>query len=170
MSPSSEKGGSTALRRASEVYYYMSHDLKDLPLELINNDVKVRYLRREEIPEYVELVNEALSHSPDPFVPMTIEFAEKWPQENTLIAEYDGKMVGFLMFETRGKTGLPVQLGVHPAYRRLGIGTTLLLTLLKKFKDDGIKEVNMKVYENNIPARNLYKKLKFKIYGIVIEE
>jgi ribosomal protein S18 acetylase RimI-like enzyme len=54
-------------------------------------------------------------------------------------------MVVFLMFETRGKPGLPIQLGVAPKYRRLGIGTTLLLTLLESFKKNGIKEVQMKV-------------------------
>ncbi len=152
-----------------EIYYYMSHDLKNLPLEYINKNVKVRYLKKNELPEYVNLVNESLSHGPDPFVEMTMDFAERWPLEQTLIAEYNGEMAGFLMFETRGKTGIPVQLGVSPKYRRLGIGTTLLLTLLDKFKKDGIQEVQMKVYENNIPARNLYKKLNFKIYGIVIE-
>jgi ribosomal protein S18 acetylase RimI-like enzyme len=168
MSSSSGESDS-AQEPTGEVYYYMSHDLQNLPPNLTSKEVKVRYLKKEEIPEYVNLVNEALSHSPDPFVPMTEEFAEKWPLEQTLIAEYNGEMVGFLMFESRGKTGLPVQLGVAPKYRRLGIGTTLLLTLLENFKKNGIKEVQMKVYENNTPARNLYKKLNFKIYGIVIE-
>nr|MDO8080438.1 GNAT family N-acetyltransferase [Candidatus Freyarchaeota archaeon] len=166
---SSSGGSESAQERTGEVYYYMSHDLKKLPLNLVSKNVKVRHLKKEETPEYVNLVNEALSRSPDPFVPMTLEFAEKWPLEQTLIAEYNGKMVAFLMFESRGKTGLPVQLGVAPKYRRLGIGTTLLLTLLENFKKNGIKEVQMKVYKNNTPARNLYKKLNFKIYGLVIE-
>ncbi|MFB0563898.1 MAG: N-acetyltransferase family protein [Candidatus Lokiarchaeia archaeon] len=169
MNPSSKKGGSTTMETANEVYYYMSHDLKNLPSKPVNKNVKIRNLKKEDIPDYVNLVNEALSHSPDPFVPMTREFAEKWPLEQTLIAEYNGEMVGFLMFESRGKTGLPVQLGVAPKYRRLYIGTTLLITLLEKFKKEGIKEVQMKVYENNKPARSLYKKLNFKIYGIIIE-
>lgn len=157
------------METANEVYYYMSHDLKNLPPKPVNKYVEIRNLKKEDIPDYVNLVNEALSHSPDPFVPMTRDFAEKWPLEQTLIAEYNGEMVGFLMFESRGKTGLPVQLGVAPKYRRLYIGTTLLITLLEKFKKEGIKEVQMKVYENNKPARSLYKKLNFKIYGIVIE-
>lgn len=170
MNPSSKKGESKTMEQASEVYYYMSHDLKNLHPIPENKYVKIRYLKKGDIPDYVKLVNEALRHSPDPFIPMTREFAEKWPLEQTLIAEYNGEMVGFLMFESRGTTGLPVQLGVAPKYRRLYIGTTLLLTLLKKFKEEGIKEVQMKVYENNKPARSLYKKLNFKIYGIVIEQ
>ncbi len=169
MGTPSNNSNSTTISKAGELYYYMSHDLKNLPPIPENKYAKIRYLKKEDIPDYVNLVNDSLRHSPDPFVPMTREFAEKWPSEQTLIAEYNSEMVGFLMFESRGTTGLPVQLGVAPKYRRLYIGTTLLLTLLHKFKKEGIEEVQMKVYENNKPARNLYKKLNFKIYGLVIE-
>ncbi len=153
------------------IYYYMTKtNLDDLPFNLINNSIIIRNIRRDELQKFVDLVNESLTHCPDPFIPMTLDFAEKWPLEQTLVAEVDGGIVGFLMFESRGKIGLPVQLGVLPKYRRRGVGTSLLLTLLRDFKNRGIKEVKMKVFKNNVPALTLYKKLKFKVYGVTIEE
>ncbi|MEM2136150.1 MAG: N-acetyltransferase family protein [Candidatus Freyarchaeota archaeon] len=153
------------------IYYYMTRkNLDDLPFNLISKSVIIRNIRKDELQKFVDLVNESLTHCPDPFIPMTLDFAEKWPLEQTLVAEVDGKIVGFLMFESRGKIGLPVQLGVLPKYRRMGVGTSLLLTLLRNFKNRGIEEVKMKVFKNNVPALTLYKKLKFKVYGVTIEE
>ena len=153
------------------IYYYMIRtNLDDLPFNLINKSIIIRNIRKDELQEFVDLVNESLTHCPDPFISMTLDFAEKWPLEQTLVAEVDGKIVGFLMFESRGKIGLPVQLGVLPKYRRRGVGTSLLLTLLRNFKNRGIEVVKMKVFKNNVPALTLYKKLKFKVYGVTIEE
>ncbi len=158
------------LENRETIYYYMTRDLKDLPLNLIDKSIIIRNLEEGELQEYVELVNISLTHCPDPFVPMNLDFAEKWPLEQTLVAEVDGRIVGFLMFESRGKMGLPVQLGVMPEYRRMGIGTSLLLSLLKDFRERGIEDIRMKVFKNNVPALTLYKKLKFKVYGVTIEE
>nr|MDO8078139.1 GNAT family N-acetyltransferase [Candidatus Freyarchaeota archaeon] len=157
------------LARRETIYYYMNRDLRDLPLELIDRSITVRNLREDELEEFVDLVNTCLTHCPDPFVSMTLDFAKKWPLEQTLVAEIDGRLVGFLMFESRGKMGLPVQLGVLPEYRRRRVGTTLLLSLLEKFREQGIEEIRMKVFKNNAPALSLYKKLKFKVYGLTIE-
>lgn len=152
------------------IYYYLTRDLKRLPLKLINKSIPIRNLREHELQEFVDLVNISLAHSPDPFISMTLDFAKKWPLDQTLVAELDGKLVGFLMFESRGTMGIPVQLGVLPEYRRRSVGITLLLSLLKKFRERGIKEVRMKVFKNNEPALNLYKKLRFKVYGVTLEE
>lgn len=152
------------------IYYYLDRDLKDLPLNLIDKEIIIRNLKEDEYEEYVDLVNTSFTHCPDPFIPMTWDFAKKWPLDQTLIAEVDGKIVGFLMFESRGKMGLPVQLGVLPEYRRRGVGTSLLLTLLKNFRKRGIDGIRMKAFKNNTPALTLYKKLKFKLYGVTIEE
>lgn len=152
------------------IYYYMNRDLKDLPLKLIDKKIIIRNLMENELEEYVDLVNTSLTHCPDPFVPMNLDFAKKWPLGQTLVAEVDGRLVGFLMFESRGKMGLPVQLGVLPQYRRKGVGTSLLLFLLNDFRNRGIEDIRMKVFKNNVPALTLYKKLKFKVYGATLEE
>lgn len=151
------------------IYYYLTRNLKHLPLKLINKSITVRNLREPELQEFVDLVNTSLTHCPDPFISMTLDFAKKWPSNQTLVADVDEKLVGFLMFESRGTMGIPVQLGVLPKYRRRGVGITLLLSLLRNFRERGIKEIRMKVFKNNAPALNLYKKLKFKVYGVTFE-
>nr|MDO8079948.1 GNAT family N-acetyltransferase [Candidatus Freyarchaeota archaeon] len=164
----------TALTEKSQIretiYYYLTRDLKRLPLKLVDKSITIRNLREHELQEYVDLVNVSLTHCPDPFISMTLDFAKKWPLEQTLVAEVDGRLVGFLMFESLGNRGIPVQLGVLPKYRSRGVGTTLLLSLLNNFRERGIKEIRMKVFKNNTPALNLYKKLKFKVYGVTLEE
>jgi ribosomal protein S18 acetylase RimI-like enzyme len=170
VAPELEKAALTERTQTGEtIYYYLTRDVKRLPLKLINKSITIRNLREHELKEFVDLVNISLTHCPDPFISMTLDFAKKWPLDQTLVAEVDGELAGFLMFESRGTMGIPVQLGVLPKYRRRGVGITLLLSLLKNFRERGIKEIKMKVFKNNAPALNLYKKLKFKVYGVTLE-
>ncbi len=83
-------------------------------------------------------------------------------RENTsvLVAELDGKVVGFVAYQIRGQTGEVELLAVHPDYQSLGIGTGLNKRALEEMKAAGVVlvEVGTGGDESHAPARRTYEK------------
>ena len=84
------------------------------------------------------------------------------------VAEVDGKVVASAEITKRrghqkhvGVLGIAVKSG----YRRLGIATKLMEALLQEAKRQGLKVIILDVYEKNLPALNLYRKMGFKEVG-----
>jgi len=89
-----------------------------------------------------------------------------------LVAEIDNKIVGsgyavikeaeiFLKHSEYGYIGL---MYVIPQYRGMGINKKILQTLKDWIKWKQIKEIRLVVYDENITAKNAYKKAGFKAY------
>jgi GNAT superfamily N-acetyltransferase len=85
-------------------------------------------------------------------------------QENyhTLVAEVDGKVIGFLTYELNqeNKNGEVILLAVHPDYQNDGIGTELNLMALQEMRAAGMKlaVVGTGGDEGHAPARRAYEK------------
>ena len=83
-------------------------------------------------------------------------------QYNTLVAEVDGTVAGFLVYELRAEsaTGEVQLLAVHPDYQNDGIGTELNLCALAKMRAAGMHmaEVATGGEEGHAPARRSYEK------------
>jgi len=85
-----------------------------------------------------------------------------------LVAEENGKIVGnadLTKLSGRechvGKLGVAVRSG----YRRIGIAAKLIETLIHQAEKQRIKIILLAVYESNLPALALYRKLGFKEVG-----
>jgi len=85
-----------------------------------------------------------------------------------LVAKEEGKIVGnadVTKLSGReshvGKLGI----GVRSGYRRIGIATKLVEILIRQAKKERLKIILLAVYENNLPAIALYRKLGFKEVG-----
>ena len=83
-------------------------------------------------------------------------------QYHTLVAELDGKVIGFLTYELNreNKNGEVVLLAVHPDHQNDGIGTELNLIALEEMKAAGMKlaVVGTGGDEGHAPARRSYEK------------
>lgn len=81
---------------------------------------------------------------------------------NTLVAELDGRVVGFLSYELKpeNETGEVMLLAVHPEYQNDGIGTELNLRALGEMKASGMKLAVVETGgdESHAPARRSYEK------------
>jgi ribosomal protein S18 acetylase RimI-like enzyme len=81
---------------------------------------------------------------------------------NVLVAESDGKVVGFLAYELhmKDKTGEVLLLAVHPEYQNREIGTELNNFALEKMKGGGMKMavVGTGGDPGHAPARRSYEK------------
>ena len=56
---------------------------------------------------------------------------------------------------------------IHPDYMKLGIGKALIDFAVEYSLQSNIKSIRLDVYENNIPAINLYKKCGFQYIDTV---
>jgi ribosomal protein S18 acetylase RimI-like enzyme len=93
------------------------------------------------------------------------EVVEKFCQDEkmtTWVAEVEGKVVGFVVYELNDstKTGEVQLLAVHPEHQNHGIGTELNIFALQKLKEGGMRlaVVGTGGDEGHAPARRSYEK------------
>jgi ribosomal-protein-alanine N-acetyltransferase len=94
------------------------------------------------------------------------------PPEGFLVAELNRSAVGFIVGNLdTGRNHLKeahvLSLAVDPAYRRLGIGATLVGTFIDRFKRHEIIRVRLEVKVRNVNAREFYRKLGFVEHQII---
>jgi predicted N-acetyltransferase YhbS len=101
------------------------------------------------------------------------EGVEKISQDekiSLLVAEVDGKVVGYIAYElSNDKTGEVQLLAVLPEYQNHGIGTQLNTFALQKMKEGGMKlaVVSTGGDESHVPARRSYEKAGYAALPLV---
>ncbi len=126
-------------------------DVKDEP-------VAIRWMIRRDMPEVLEIE--------------TGNFKEWWLEEDFLvelrkrnsigmIAERDGKIVGFMVYELY-KTFLQVlKFVVDEDHRRSGVGVVMVEKLLNKLSQQRRQEIAIVVRESNLPGQLFLREMKF---------
>ncbi len=61
------------------------------------------------------------------------------------------------------------RIGVHPHYRRKGLGKSLMDAILRKANDMGTPRIDLLVQQDNVAAIQLYRKYGFQITGESIQ-
>lgn len=85
-----------------------------------------------------------------------------------LVADVDGMIVGNAeVVKLSGRESHVGKLGVsmRSGYRQIGIASKLIETLIRQAKKEKLRIILLAVYEDNLPAITLYKKLGFKEIG-----
>jgi len=138
---------------------------------LLSSEVVIRETRREDLDDVIAINMETLpEHYPRGFWE---EHLRKW-NKSFLVAEVDGKIVGYVMCRVEWgwgfirnkllKKGHVISIAVRPGYRRRGIGEKLMINAMESLKKYyGAEEIYLEVRVSNTPAISLYKKLGFKI-------
>jgi ribosomal-protein-alanine N-acetyltransferase len=102
-----------------------------------------------------------------------VDLYRRYP-ETFVVAEEDGKIVGYIMcrievglsnFVLSGvvKKGHVVSVAVLPEHRRKGVGKALVIKALEGMRDYGAKQCYLEVRVTNQEAISLYKKLDFEV-------
>ena len=78
--------------------------------------------------------------------------------ESILVAEFEGQVVGSMEFRPWGVLGIT---GILPAFRRRGIGSSLLVHTLKAMKSRGISHTLADTHRSDTAAIRLYEKIGF---------
>src|SRR5690242_8123229 len=115
-----------------------------------------------ELPEYEKLAHAAVATETDRH---PTPFASPLQSVEVLMAEWQGKVVGFALFfhsysTFLGKPGIYLEdLFVRPPYRGRGIGKALLIALAKLTEERGCGRLEWSVLDWNEPAIGFYRKL-----------
>ncbi len=101
-----------------------------------------------------------------PWSKKSLEEALQYDTHQFLVAEVDGKVVGYMglikMFTEADVTNI----AVLPDIRRRGIATALLEETLKLARKSGVEVVFLEVRQSNTCAIHLYEKYQFKAISI----
>lgn len=76
------------------------------------------------------------------------------------------KVIGYIIFWQIGEDVQINNIAIHPDFRRLGIGETVLRQVIELVRWRRARLVTLEVRPSNTAALNLYRKLGFKMMGI----
>lgn len=113
---------------------------------------------------------------PRPQPPYASFFSERRAPEDTLVAELDRRVVGYIQlgFPTWLASNAHVRqiqgLAVHGDARGLGVGRALLRAAVEEARHRGARRVTLRVLGHNAPARALYEAEGFVVEGVLPEE
>lgn len=137
---------------------------QSLPIITLNQEVNVRVISKDDLPAIGDIFGKA---RPDMWGSNpTMKQIKGWYKEGwgevTLVAEFEGEVVGCMEYNSTGAIGIP---GVLPQYRRKGIGSTLFYHLLKTMKERGLlKALSDSGYmPERREAIRMYKRFNFNL-------
>jgi GNAT superfamily N-acetyltransferase len=137
----------------------------------MNANISIGPAQPEDVPLILELIHELAEYEKEADAAQASElqlrqalFGQK-PAAEAVIARLEGQPAGwalwFQSFSTwTGKPGLWLEdLYVRPAYRRLGVGRTLLVHLARVCLERGYGRLEWSVLDWNAPALDFYREL-----------
>jgi ribosomal-protein-alanine N-acetyltransferase len=75
------------------------------------------------------------------------------------------RVIGYIIYWKIQEEVQISNFAVHPDFREKGIGEAVMRSVIKAIQRDGAVYVFLEVRPSNLAARNLYKKLGFKVLG-----
>ncbi|MFL5338649.1 MAG: ribosomal protein S18-alanine N-acetyltransferase [Gemmataceae bacterium] len=126
--------------------------------------VHIRWMIRRDMPEVLVSEYESFDYS------WTEEdFLRCLRQRNCIgmVAEYNEKVVGFMIYELH-KTKLHIlNFAVHPDFRRLGIGGQMVSKLIGKLSSHRRTRITLAVRETNLSAQLFFRDQVFKAVKVL---
>lgn len=87
------------------------------------------------------------------------------PASRAWVAETDGRIVGMIVAWMLVDEAHIATIATHPAFRRQGIASKLLIHTLQGMMNEGAKTSVLEVRESNISAQEMYRKFGFEESG-----
>jgi len=128
---------------------------------MMSSSIIIRRFEPMDFGEVLEIEKSSFNES-NPFLFMRIY--ENFP-EGFLVAEMNGRVVGYLIFIETCTGGRILSFAVHPSFRNRGIGSLLLAEALELMKRFGFKTAVLEVRKSNLKAQSLYRKFRFEPVG-----
>ncbi len=130
--------------------------------ERISSGIEYRNVTKEEAAQVLPLEEACFSH------PWTLANIESEIEKDTSFfigAFCEGKMVGYASLYYVERSAFMNNVGVHPDYRQLGIGETLMGQLETLALEKGIYTISLEVRSKNKAAISMYEKLGYQKKG-----
>ena len=130
----------------------------------MRKEVIIRNVSREDLERVYEIEKESFK---DPYPLVFIDFLYEVNNKTFLVAEWRGKIVGYVIASAKKDLGHIVSIAIHPSERKKDIGGALMLEMLKCLATAGVTTVKLEVRKNNIEAQRFYEFLCFKCSHII---
>lgn len=101
----------------------------------------------------------------DPWSERSVASEAENPLSLWLVAEEDGKLVGYVGSQSVAPESDLMNLAVAPEARGRGIARELMLELMRRLHERGMQTLTLEVRVSNAPAIALYTKLGFTQIG-----
>ncbi len=114
----------------------------------VMDKVRIRPMAEGDLDAIVSIDEKVLGEKRYGYWRRKIKFDERDSEVTGLVAEVDGKIVGFILGEMSGQEfrvpytiGWIDTIGIDPAYQRRGLATVLLDEVIKNFRQMGIETI-----------------------------
>ena len=132
--------------------------------ELDQVRVHIRWMIRRDMPEVLQTEQDSFEYS------WTEEdFLRCLRQRNCIgmVAEQGEKVVGFMIYELHKAKLHILNFAVHPACRRGGIGTQMVLKLISKLSNHRRTRITLAVRERNLAAQLFFRSQGFRALRVL---
>ena len=108
----------------------------------------IRAMSRKDLNRIVEIDTQVLGQSRPEYWEIKVELVEKRSSMPSLVAEWDGKVIGFIIGDASGwEYGVPEHIGwidtigVDPAFQRKGVAKMLFAEMVNNLKKVGVDTI-----------------------------
>ena len=84
-----------------------------------------------------------------------------------MVAEYDGRVVGFMIYDFHKRHYHILNFAVASDYRRRGVGVQMLESTKRKLRSQRRTRIMLEVRETNVAGQQFFASQKFRAVGIV---
>ena len=81
------------------------------------------------------------------------------------VAEVNGQVAGYVGMHHIVDEGFICNIAVFPQYRRRGVATCLMESLIEYAKENDMTSISLEVRESNYSAQALYENFQFEVVG-----
>lgn len=137
---------------------------------MVLKPAKIRALAYGDLDDIVEIDKEMLGKERPEYWSLKIELSENRSPLASLVAELDGKVVGFILGDASGweygvtdtVVGWIDTIGVHPKYRRQGIAGILFKEMVANLKKVGVDTIYTFVNWKDWDLLHFFDKMGFQ--------
>lgn len=123
---------------------------------------QMRRMTEEDIPDVIEIEKRSFI---SPWTRGMFAQTLESPVARNLVMTESGDIVGYVIFYQAGLEMHIMNIAVHPALRRQGIGLDIMKRVIESARINSVEECFLEVRETNFPAQGLYERLGFKRIG-----
>ncbi len=131
-------------------------------LNHIGENIIIGDLKADDLPAVIEIERASFS---TPWSETSFFNEMKNPRSFLKVAKKGEKVVGYACAGWIIDEGHVLDVAVHPHYRRLGIASTLVSSVIERLREEGCRFVFLEVRDSNEPAKKMYAKFGFELLG-----
>ena len=127
-------------------------------------DIHVRWMLRRDTPEVLEIENHSFDN------PWSEEdFIRCLRQRNCIgkVVEIDGQIVGFMIYELHKTRFHILNIAVHEAFLRRGVGRALINDRVKRMCATRRDRILLEVRETNLDAQCFFRQVGFRAISVL---